>query len=163
MIDEVKAAGADMIGTDELLKEIEKGGNIEFDRCFATPEFQQSFKSVARKLGPRGLLPTAKLGTLTNDVVEAVKAAKCGPVNVRTNREGNILGSIGRITYTEEQLLENLRAFLVGIADNKPEGAKGAFMLSCSISTTMGKAIHLHPKACDPGSNFFMLEETEQQ
>mmetsp|Transcript_1594 Transcript_1594/g.1875 ORF Transcript_1594/g.1875 Transcript_1594/m.1875 type:complete len:283 (-) Transcript_1594:1135-1983(-) len=161
MIEEVKNAGADIIGDEDLIKQIEKEGKIEFDRCFATPEFQHSFKNVARKLGPRGLLPTAKLGTLTSDIVEAVKAAKCGPVNVRVNREGNILGSIGRISYSEEMLMDNLRAFFVGIADNKPEGAKGTYLLSCTISSTMGKAVPLHIKACDPSSNFFMLEKAD--
>ncbi len=140
--EEAKAAGADLVGADDLAKQI-SDGEMNFDRCIATPDMMAVVGRLGRVLGPRGLMPNPKLGTVTNDVAEAVKAAKGGQIEFRVEKAGIIHAGVGKSSFTEEALAENVRAFVDAINKAKPTGAKGTYLMGVSLSSTMGPGLKL--------------------
>ncbi|KAJ0400254.1 hypothetical protein ATCC90586_009307 [Pythium insidiosum] len=153
--EEAKAAGATIVGAEDLVGLVQKG-QLDFDRCIATPDVMPLVGRVARILGPRGLMPNPKLGTVTQDVAEAINAAKAGQVEFRAEKKGIVHAGIGKVSFSEEALLENIRAFMVAISDAKPEGAKGKYIKAAHLSSTMGAGIALDIKYLDPSSAQFM-------
>lgn len=140
--DEAKAAGADIVGADDLATAIQ-GGEINFDRCIATPDMMPVVGRLGRVLGPRGLMPNPKLGTVTPNVAAAVEAAKGGQVQFRVEKAGIIHGGVGKASFDEAKLAENVKAFVDAVSKAKPSGAKGTYMKRVSVSSTMGIGIHL--------------------
>ncbi|MBQ8660950.1 MAG: 50S ribosomal protein L1 [Alphaproteobacteria bacterium] len=135
--DQAKAAGADIVGAENLIDSI-LSGKIDFDRMIATPDMMGMAGKVARVLGPKGLMPNPKLGTVTADVEGAVKKAKAGEVQYRVEKNGIVHAGIGKASFSEEQLYENAKAFIDAIIKAKPAGAKGTYMKKISLSSTMG-------------------------
>jgi len=140
--DEAKAAGADVVGADDLAEAVQ-GGEINFDRCIATPDMMPVVGRLGRVLGPRGLMPNPKLGTVTPNVKEAVEAAKGGQVQFRVEKAGIIHGGVGKASFDEGKLAENIKAFVDAVARAKPSGAKGTYMKRIAVSSTMGAGLHL--------------------
>jgi len=140
--DEAKAAGADLVGADDLIDAI-KEGNIDFDTVIATPNMMGTLGKVARILGPKGLMPNPKTGTVTMDVAKAVTEAKGGKVNFRTDKKGNIHAGIGKVSFGTEKILENLETFVQTINKVKPASAKGRYITNGAISLTMSPSITL--------------------
>lgn len=140
--DEAKAAGADVVGADDLLEQVQ-GGKIDFDRVIATPDMMPLVGRLGKVLGPKGLMPNPKLGTVTNDVTEAVNAAKGGQVQFRAEKNGIVHAGVGKASFTEEALEQNVRAFVKAINQAKPSGAKGTFLKKVAISSTMGPGVKL--------------------
>ena len=138
--DEARAAGADIVGAEDLAEKVQ-AGQIDFDRCIATPDMMMLVGRLGKVLGPRGLMPNPKLGTVTPNVGEAVKAAKGGAVEFRAEKAGLIHAGIGKASFTEQALLENAQAFIGSINRAKPSGAKGTFIQKVSLSSTMGPGI----------------------
>lgn len=138
--DQAKAAGADIVGAESLIDSI-LAGKIDFDRCIATPDMMGMAGKVARVLGPKGLMPNPKLGTVTADVENAVKKAKAGEVQYRVEKAGIVHAGIGRASFSEEQLYENTKAFIDAINKAKPSGVKGTYMKKVSLSSTMGVGV----------------------
>ena len=143
--DEAKAAGADVIGAENLVDSI-LAGKIDFDRCIATPDMMGMAGRVARVLGPKGLMPNPKTGTVTLDVAKAVKDAKAGKVEYRADKQGMIHCPIGKIQFAEDDLIKNYATLADAIIKAKPASAKGTFVKSIYLSTTMGPGIKLDPK-----------------
>ncbi len=125
--DEAKAAGADVVGAEDLVEQIQKG-NINFDKCIATPDLMPLVGRLGKILGPRGLMPNPKVGTVTNDVVEAIRGAKGGAVEFRVEKAGIIHAGIGKASFTEKALVENIRTFTDAVMKAKPAGAKGTYV-----------------------------------
>lgn len=140
--DEAKAAGADIVGAEDLLETIQ-GGKIEFDRCIATPDMMPLVGRLGKILGPRNLMPNPKVGTVTMDVKSAVEAAKGGEVQFKVEKAGVIHGGIGKVSFTEEALAQNVRAFVDAVSRAKPSGAKGTYLKKVSLSSTMGPGVSL--------------------
>ncbi|MEM7043681.1 MAG: 50S ribosomal protein L1 [Pseudomonadota bacterium] len=140
--EEAKAAGADVVGADDLAQAVQ-GGEINFDRCIATPDMMPVVGRLGRVLGPRGLMPNPKLGTVTPNVAEAVEAAKGGQVQFRVEKAGIIHGGVGKASFDETKLAENIKAFVDAVSKAKPSGAKGTYMKRVAVSSTMGAGIHL--------------------
>ncbi len=140
--DEAKAAGADLVGADDLAEQVQNG-NINFDRCIATPDMMSVVGRLGKILGPRGLMPNPKLGSVTADVAEAIKAAKGGQVEFRVEKAGVIHSGVGKASFTEDALVANVEAFIGAINRAKPSGAKGIFMKRATLSSTMGAGIKL--------------------
>src|SRR4029079_4271485 len=140
--DEAKAAGADIVGAEDLFETV-NGGAIEFDRCIATPDMMALVGRLGKVLGPRGLMPNPKLGTVTADVTAAVKAAKGGQVEFRAEKAGIIHAGIGKASFSEDALVENVKAFVGAINRAKPSGAKGTYLKKVSLSSTMGPGVKL--------------------
>ncbi len=140
--EEAKAAGADVVGADDLAQAIQ-GGEINFDRCIATPDMMPVVGRLGRVLGPRGLMPNPKLGTVTPNVAEAVEAAKGGQVQFRVEKAGIIHAGVGKASFDEAKLAENIKAFVDAVAKAKPSGAKGTYMKRVAVSSTMGAGLHL--------------------
>jgi large subunit ribosomal protein L1 len=138
--EEAKAAGADIVGADDLA-EIVQGGTMDFDRCIATPDMMALVGRLGKVLGPRGLMPNPKLGTVTMDVKGAVAAAKAGQVEFRAEKAGIIHAGIGKASFPEEKILENAKAFIEAIQRAKPAGAKGTYVKKVSLSSTMGPGV----------------------
>ncbi|CAK4466455.1 unnamed protein product [Aphanomyces euteiches] len=153
--DEARAAGATIVGAEDLLTDIQ-AGKIDFDRCVATPDMMGLVGRVARVLGPRGLMPNPKLGTVTQDVTAAIQAAKGGQVEFRAEKKGIVHAGVGKVSFSDEALVENIRAFMVAIGEAKPEGAKGKYIKACHLSSTMGPGIRLESRFLDPSSPHFM-------
>ncbi|HGZ71120.1 MAG TPA: 50S ribosomal protein L1 [Nitratifractor sp.] len=141
-IDEAKEAGADLIGNDELLAKIQEG-QIDFDIVIATPDMMGVLGRVARILGPKGLMPNPKTGTVTPNIAEAVKNAKGGQVNFRTDKKGNIHAGVGKVSFSAEQLEENLQTFIAKINRLKPASAKGRYITNAALSLTMSPSVTL--------------------
>ncbi len=141
-IDEAEAAGADLVGSDELIEQIQ-AGKLDFDTVISTPDMMGVLGKVARILGPKGLMPNPKTGTVTVDVATAVKNAKGGQVNFRVDKKGNIHAGIGKVSFSEDQIKENLTAFLEKINRAKPASAKGRYVKNAAISLTMSPSITL--------------------
>jgi large subunit ribosomal protein L1 len=141
-IDEAKAAGADLVGSDELIEQIQQG-KIDFDIVIATPDMMGVLGKVARILGPKGLMPNPKTGTVTMDVAQAVKNAKGGQVNFRVDKKGNMHAGIGKASFSEEQLVDNLRTFVEKINRLKPASAKGRYIQNAALSLTMSPSVKL--------------------
>jgi large subunit ribosomal protein L1 len=139
---EAAAAGADIVGAEDLAEKIQ-GGQIEFDRCIATPDMMALVGRLGKILGPRGLMPNPKLGTVTPNVTEAVKAAKGGQVEFRAEKAGIVHAGIGKASFEPGNLADNVRAFVQAIIRAKPSGAKGVYIKKISLSSTMGPGIKL--------------------
>ncbi len=140
--DQARAAGADVVGAEDLVKEIQEG-RMDFDRCIATPDMMGMVGRLGKILGPRGLMPNPKLGTVTPDVAGAVKAAKAGTVEFRAEKAGIVHAGVGKVSFTDEALAENIHAFVGAILRAKPSGAKGTYVQKVSLSSTMGPGIKL--------------------
>lgn len=138
--DEAKAAGADIVGAEDLMETI-LGGKIEFDRCIATPDMMPIVGRLGKILGPRNLMPNPKVGTVTPDVATAVTAAKGGEVQFKAEKGGVVHAGVGKASFEEAKLVENIRAFVDAVAKAKPTGAKGAYMKGITISSTMGPGV----------------------
>jgi len=139
---EAKDAGADIVGAEDLM-EIVQAGTIDFDRCIATPDMMPIVGRLGKVLGPRNLMPNPKVGTVTIDVTEAVKAAKGGDVQFRAEKGGVVHAGIGKASFDEVQLVENIKAFIDAVAKAKPSGSKGSFMKGITLSSTMGPGVTL--------------------
>jgi large subunit ribosomal protein L1 len=142
--DEARAAGADVVGAEDLVETV-NGGTIEFDRCIATPDLMPLVGRLGKVLGPRGLMPNPKVGTVTMDVAGAVKAAKGGAVEFRVEKAGIVHAGIGKASFDEGKLVENIRAFADAVSKAKPSGAKGTYVQKVAISSTMGPGVKVDP------------------
>ena len=140
--DEAKAAGADIVGAEDLMETIQSG-KIEFDRCIATPDLMPLVGRLGKILGPRNLMPNPKVGTVTMDVKTAVEAAKGGEVQFKVEKAGVIHAGIGKVSFSEDKLAQNVRAFVDAVSRAKPSGAKGTYLKKVSISSTMGPGVSL--------------------
>lgn len=140
--DEAKAAGADIVGSDELVEDIQKG-IINFDVLIATPNMMGLVGKVGRLLGPKGLMPNPKTGTVTMDVTQAVNNAKSGQVNFRVDKQGNIHAGLGKVSFSYEQLKENIVTFVKAINKHKPSTAKGKYIKGANLSLTMSPSVRL--------------------
>ncbi|RJL09443.1 50S ribosomal protein L1 [Paracoccus siganidrum] len=138
--DEAKEAGADIVGAEDLMETIQSG-KIEFDRCIATPDMMPLVGRLGKILGPRNLMPNPKVGTVTVDVANAVKAAKGGEVQFKAEKAGVVHAGIGKVSFEADKLAQNLRAFVDAVNRAKPSGAKGTYMKKVSISSTMGPGV----------------------
>ncbi len=150
---EAEAAGADLVGAEDLAERIQ-GGEMDFDRCIATPDMMSVVGRLGKILGPRGLMPNPKLGTVTQDITEAVAAAKGGEIQFRVEKAGIIHAGVGKMSFSETQLIENLRAFIDAISKAKPSGVKGIYMKKASISSTAGPGVKIDvmsPSGADAG------------
>ena len=140
--EEAKAAGADIVGAEDLMETVQ-GGTIEFDRCIATPDMMPIVGSLGKVLGPRNLMPNPKVGTVTTDVAEAIRAAKGGAVEFRVEKEGILQAGVGKASFSEEQLVGNIRALIGAVQKARPSGAKGTFVQRLTVSSTMGPGLKL--------------------
>ena len=140
--DEAKAAGADIVGSDELVEDIQKG-NINFDVLIATPNLMGLVGKVGRILGPKGLMPNPKTGTVTMDVAQAVNNAKSGQVNFRVDKQGNIHAGLGKVSFSKEQLNDNISTLIKAVNRQKPAAAKGRYIKSAALSLTMSPSVLL--------------------
>jgi large subunit ribosomal protein L1 len=141
--EEALAAGADIVGAEDLM-EIVQGGKIDFDRCIATPDMMPIVGRLGKVLGPRNLMPNPKIGTVTMDVKEAIEAAKGGQVQFKVEKAGVIHAGIGKASFDEVKLAENIRSFVDAVAKAKPSGSKGAYMKKIVVSSTMGPSVTLN-------------------
>ncbi|SFU18180.1 50S ribosomal protein L1 [Sedimentitalea nanhaiensis] len=140
--EEAQAAGADIVGAEDLM-EIVQGGKIEFDRCIATPDMMPVVGRLGKVLGPRNLMPNPKVGTVTMDVAAAVAAAKGGEVQFKAEKAGVVHAGVGKASFDEAKLVENVRAFIGAVARAKPAGAKGTYMKKIFITSTMGPGVSI--------------------
>ena len=140
--DEARAAGADIVGAEDLAEQVQ-GGTFGFDRCIATPDMMALVGRLGKILGPRGLMPNPKLGTVTMDVKGAVTAAKSGQVEFRAEKAGIVHAGMGKASFDDDKLAENIRAFVDAIQKAKPTGAKGTYLQKASLSSTMGPGVRL--------------------
>ena len=141
--DEAKEAGADIVGAEDLMETVQ-GGKIEFERCIATPDMMPIVGRLGKVLGPRNLMPNPKVGTVTMDVKEAVEAAKGGQVQFKAEKAGVVHAGIGKASFDEAKLVENVRAFVDAVSKAKPSGAKGTYMKKVAISSTMGPGVSIN-------------------
>ena len=140
--DEAKEAGADIVGAEDLMETVQ-GGTIDFDRCIATPDMMPIVGRLGKVLGPRNLMPNPKVGTVTMDVKEAVAAAKGGQVQFKAEKAGVVHAGVGKASFDEAKLVENIRAFVDAVAKAKPSGAKGTYMKKVAVSSTMGPGVSI--------------------
>jgi large subunit ribosomal protein L1 len=148
--DEAKAAGADIVGAEDLMETIQSG-KIEFDRCIATPDLMPLVGRLGKILGPRNLMPNPKVGTVTMDVKTAVEAAKGGEVQFKVEKAGVIHAGIGKVSFTEDKLAQNVRAFVEAVSRAKPAGAKGTYVKKVSLSSTMGPGVSVDISSATQG------------
>ena len=141
--EEAKQAGADVVGADDLAEDMQKG-NLSYDRVIATPDMMGIVGKIGKILGPKGLMPNPKLGTVTPDVKTAVEAAKSGQVQYRAEKNGIVQAGIGKISFGSDKLIENVNSFINAIQKSRPSGAKGTFIKKISISSTMGVGINVN-------------------
>lgn len=144
--EEAKNAGADVVGAEDLVAEVQQG-NINFDRCIATPDMMPLVGRLGKILGPRGLMPNPKVGTVTPNVAEAVKSAKGGAVEFRVEKAGIIHAGVGKASFEADKLVENIRAFADAVLRAKPAGAKGTYVKRVAISSTMGPGVKVEPQS----------------
>ena len=147
--DEARAAGADLVGAEDLMESIQ-GGATDFERVIATPDMMPLVGRLGKVLGPRGLMPNPKLGTVTADVAGAIEAAKGGQVQFRAEKAGIIHAGIGKASFSEANILENAKAFIEAIQKAKPSGAKGTYVKKIAISSTMGPGVKIDPASLNP-------------
>ena len=138
--EEAKAAGADVVGAEDLVEKV-NGGQIDFDRCIATPDMMPLVGRLGKVLGPRGIMPNPKVGTVTMDVTTAVKGAKGGSVEFRAEKAGIVQAGVGKASFSEDKLVENIKAFADAVQKAKPAGAKGHYINRVAISSTMGPGV----------------------
>ena len=143
--DEAKKAGADVVGGEDLIEKV-AAGEINFDRVIATPDMMPKMSKVARILGPKGLMPNPKLGTVTNNVAEAVATAKAGQIEYRAEKKGIIHAGVGKMSFTTEQLVENVNALIEQLKKVKPASSKGQYILGASVATTQGPGLKIEVK-----------------
>ena len=144
--DEAKAAGADVVGAEDLVEQVNKG-EINFDRCIATPDMMGLVGRLGKVLGPRGLMPNPKVGTVSNDVTAAVKAQKGGAVEFRVEKAGIIQAGVGKASFTADAIAQNVRALADAVAKSKPSGVKGTFIKRIALSSTMGPGVRIDPSS----------------
>ena len=142
--EEAKAAGADVVGAEDLVEKVQ-GGQIDFDRCIATPDMMPLVGRLGKVLGPRGLMPNPKIGTVTMDVTSAVKGAKGGSVEFRVEKAGIVQAGVGKASFTEEKLVQNAKALADAVSKAKPAGAKGTYIQRVAVSSTMGPGVKVEP------------------
>lgn len=142
--DEAKAAGADIVGAEELVNEVQ-GGKIDFDRCIATPDMMPLVGRLGKVLGPRGLMPNPKVGTVTPDVASAVRDAKGGAVQFRVEKAGIIHAGVGKTSFEADKLSENIKAIVDAVVKARPTGAKGTYLKRVAVSSTMGPGLKVDP------------------
>jgi large subunit ribosomal protein L1 len=142
--EEARKAGADIVGAEDLMEQI-MAGKIDFDRCIATPDMMPLVGRLGKILGPRNLMPNPKVGTVTPDVAGAVKAAKGGAVEYRVEKAGILHAGVGKVSFSDEALLQNIKAFTDAVVRSKPAGAKGTYVKRVAISSTMGPGVHIEP------------------
>ena len=148
--DEAKAAGADVVGAEDLVEQVSKG-QINFDRCIATPDMMGLVGRLGKVLGPRGLMPNPRVGTVTMDVAGAVKGAKGGAVEFRVEKAGIVHAGVGKASFTETALVENIKAFVDAVVKAKPAGAKGTYLKRVSISSTQGPGVKVDASSVASG------------
>jgi large subunit ribosomal protein L1 len=142
--DEAKAAGADVVGAEDLVEKVQNG-QIDFDRCIATPDMMPLVGRLGKVLGPRGMMPNPKVGTVSMDVTGAVKAAKGGAVEFRAEKAGIVQAGVGKASFSEDKLIENIKAFADAVQKAKPPGAKGHYINRVAVSSTMGPGVKVEP------------------
>jgi large subunit ribosomal protein L1 len=142
--EEAIKAGADVVGAEDLVEKVQKG-EIDFDRCIATPDLMPLVGRLGKVLGPRGLMPNPKVGTVTNDITAAVAGAKGGAVEFRVEKAGIIHAGVGKASFSETALVENIRAFTDAVMKAKPSGAKGTFVKRIAVTSTMGPGVKIEP------------------
>jgi len=140
--EEAQAAGADIVGAEDLMETIQ-GGKIDFDRCIATPDMMPIVGRLGKVLGPRNLMPNPKVGTVTMDVADAVKAAKGGEVQFKAEKAGVVHAGVGKVSFDDGKLVENVRAFVTAVNKAKPTGAKGTYVKKISLTSTMGPGVSI--------------------
>src|SRR6202162_3297698 len=150
--DEARNAGADVVGAEDLVAAVQ-GGTIDFDRCIATPDMMPLVGRLGKVLGPRGLMPNPKVGTVTMDVAKAVKDAKGGAVEFRVEKAGIIQAGVGKASFGEPQLVENIVAFVDAVMKAKPSGAKGTFLKRVAVTSTMGPGVKVEPASLVGGAS----------
>lgn len=148
--DEARAAGADIVGAEDLAEAVQKG-EINFDRCIATPDMMGVVGRLGKVLGPRGLMPNPKVGTVTMDLKTAVKDAKGGAVEFRVEKAGIVQAGVGKASFTEDAIVANVRAFIDSVVKAKPVGAKGTYVKKISISSTMGPGVKIALQSVNAG------------
>ena len=148
--DEAKAAGADVVGAEDLVEQVQ-GGQIDFDRVIATPDMMPLVGRLGKVLGPRGLMPNPKVGSVTMDVVQAVKDAKGGSIEFRVEKAGIIHAGVGKASFSEEALAENIRAFAEAVNRARPAGAKGTYLKRVSVASTQGPGVKIDPASLFAG------------
>ena len=144
--DEAKAAGADVVGAEDLVEKV-NGGQIDFDRCIATPDMMGLVGRLGKVLGPRGMMPNPRVGTVTMDVANAVKGAKGGSVEFRVEKAGIVQAGVGKASFSAEKLAENVRAFVDAVNKARPQGAKGTYINRVAVSSTMGPGVKVEPSS----------------
>ena len=144
--DEAKAAGADVVGAEDLVEKVQ-GGTIEFDRCIATPDLMPLVGRLGKVLGPRGLMPNPKVGTVTMDVAGAVRGAKGGSVESHVEKAGIVQAGVGKASFSADKLVQNIRAFADAVQKAKPPGAKGTYISRVAVSSTMGPGVKVEPSS----------------
>lgn len=142
---EAKEAGADYIGNDQIIEKISKKGWVDFDSCISTPEMMKTVSRLGRFLGPRGLMPSPKTGSVTENISQAVKEAKKGKVNFRADKVGCLHAGVGKVSFKPEELLENIKAFISTVESGRPQNLKGKLIKTFYLSTTMGPSVRVHP------------------
>jgi len=140
--DEARAAGADVVGAEDLAEQVQKG-EINFDRCIATPDMMGVVGRLGKVLGPRGLMPNPKVGTVTMDVTTAIKDAKGGAVEFRVEKAGIVQAGVGKASFTEDAIVQNVKAFVDSVVKARPQGAKGTYVKKVSLSSTMGPGVKI--------------------
>ena len=148
--EEAKKAGADVVGAEDLVEQVQKG-MIDFDRAIATPDMMPLVGRLGKVLGPRGLMPNPKVGTVTADIAPAVRAAKGGAVEFRVEKAGLIHAGVGKASFSEEALVKNIRAFADAVMKAKPSGAKGTFLKKIAVASTMGPGVKIEPASLTGG------------
>jgi large subunit ribosomal protein L1 len=144
--EEAKAAGADVVGAEDLVEKVQ-GGAIDFDRCISTPDLMPLVGRLGKVLGPRGMMPNPKVGTVTMDVTAAVKGAKGGSVEFRVEKAGIVQAGVGKASFSADKLVENIKAFADAVQKAKPSGAKGTFIERIAVSSTMGPGVKVEPSS----------------
>jgi len=148
--EEAKKAGADVVGAEDLVEQVQKGV-IDFDRAIATPDMMPLVGRLGKVLGPRGLMPNPKVGTVTMDVAQAVAGAKGGSVEFRVEKAGIVQAGVGKASFTEQALVENIRALVDAVMKAKPSGSKGTFMKRIAVTSTMGPGVKIEPTSVAAG------------
>jgi len=144
--DEARAAGADVVGAEDLVEKVQ-GGTIDFDRCIATPDLMPLVGRLGKVLGPRGMMPNPKVGTVTMDVANAVRGAKGGSVEFRVEKAGIVQAGIGKASFSADKLVQNIKAFADAVQKSKPSGAKGTYINRVAVSSTMGPGVKVEPSS----------------